>query len=90
VRVGLRPEEVRIRGIEPGTPNQLSVRIKALHYLGSFCRATLEPETAPGVGITSDFSANAVRDLGIAEGQTIPIVLPEEALRVFPVQETAR
>jgi iron(III) transport system ATP-binding protein len=90
VRVGLRPEEVRIRGIEPGTPNQLSVRIKALHYLGSFCRATLEPESAPGVGITSDFSANAVRDLGIAEGQTIPIVLPEEALRVFPVQETAR
>ncbi len=90
IRVGLRPEEVRIRGIEPGMPNQLSARIKSLHYLGSFCRATLEPETAPGVGITSDFSANAVRDLGIAEGQTIPIVLPEEALRVFPVQETAR
>jgi iron(III) transport system ATP-binding protein len=88
VRVGLRPEEVRIRGIEAGTPNRFSARIKALHYLGSFCRAVLEPEGAPGIGITSDFSANAMRDLGIAEGQTIPIVLPEEALRVFPPQDS--
>jgi hypothetical protein len=33
--------------------------------------------------VHSDFSANAVRDLGITEGQTLTIGLPPESLRVF-------
>jgi hypothetical protein len=33
--------------------------------------------------IRCDFSANAMRDLGIREGQTLTVGLPPESLRVF-------
>jgi iron(III) transport system ATP-binding protein len=83
VKLGLRPEEIRVRGVEAGTENQLSARVMLLDYLGAFCRATLEIEAAPGIQLLADFSANAVRDLGIAEGQPLTVALPAEALRVF-------
>ncbi len=87
VKLGLRPEEVRVRGIEPGTENQLATRVVLLDYLGAFCRATLEIESTPGVEVLADFSANAVRDLGIAEGQPLTVALPPESLRVFSHEE---
>src|SRR6266699_7343250 len=39
VRIGLRPEEVRVRNIEASTPNQMATRVSLLDFLGSFCRA---------------------------------------------------
>ena len=42
VRLGLRPEEVRIRGVEPGAPNAIPVTVALLDFLGPFCRATLQ------------------------------------------------
>ena len=83
VRIGLRPEEVRVRNIDSGTPNQIATRVSLLDFLGSFCRAQLEPEAAPGVAIIADFSANLMRDLAVAEGQKLTIALPPESLRVF-------
>ena len=83
VRIGLRPEEIRVRNIDAATPNQVATRVAALDFLGPFCRAELEPEAAPGVTILADFSANLVRDLAVAEGQSLVIALPPEALRVF-------
>jgi iron(III) transport system ATP-binding protein len=83
VKLGLRPEEVRIRGVEPGAANAVSVIVELLDFLGAFCRATLRPVEARGLTVRSDFSANAMRDLGIREGQTLTIVLPPELLRVF-------
>ncbi|MEJ0075912.1 MAG: putative 2-aminoethylphosphonate ABC transporter ATP-binding protein [Alphaproteobacteria bacterium] len=83
VRVGLRPEEVRVRNIDASTPNQIATRISLLDFLGSFCRARLEPEAAPGVSILADFSANAIRDLSVAQGQKLTIALPPESLRLF-------
>jgi iron(III) transport system ATP-binding protein len=83
VRLGLRPEEVRIRGLEPGAVNAIPVTVKLLDFLGSFCRATLLPDAAPDMAILSDFSANAMRDLGIREGQALTIALPPDLLRVF-------
>jgi iron(III) transport system ATP-binding protein len=83
VKLGLRPEEVRIRGVEPGAANALSVTVELLDFLGAFCRATLRPVEARGLTVRSDLSANAMRDLGIREGQTLTIVLPPELLRVF-------
>jgi iron(III) transport system ATP-binding protein len=83
VKLGLRPEEVRIRGVKPGAANALSVTVELLDFLGAFCRATLRPVEARGLTVRSDFSANAMRDLGIREGQTLTIVLPPELLRVF-------
>jgi iron(III) transport system ATP-binding protein len=83
VRLGLRPEEVRIRGVQPGTPNAFTVTVQLLDFLGPFCRATLRPTGSNTLTILSDFSANAMRDLDIREGQTLTVALPPELLRVF-------
>jgi len=83
VALGLRPEEVRIRGVGAGSPNAVPVVVELLDFLGAFCRATLRPTAAPELTMRSDFSANAMRDLGIKEGQTLTIGLPPESLRVF-------
>ena len=78
VRLGLRPEEVRIRGVEPAPPTRVPVTVELLDFLGAFCRATLRPSTARDLTLRSDFSANAMRDLGIREGQTLTVALPPE------------
>jgi len=83
VQVGLRPEDVRIRGLGPGAPNTLAVRVALLEFLGAFWRATLKVENDPELVLRSDFSINAMRDLNIHVGQNLTISLPPEALRVF-------
>lgn len=83
VRLGLRPEEVRVRNLDNATQNKLDAKVISLDFLGSFCRARLNPETAPGVTILADFSANLMRDLAVTEGQKLAIALPPESLRLF-------
>jgi len=83
VRIGLRPEEVRVRNMDAATPNQIATRVGTLDFLGSFCRAQLKPEAAPNVTILADFSLNLMRDLSVAEGQALTVALPPESLRVF-------
>lgn len=82
IRLGLRPEEVRVRGVAPGDANAVSVRVKTLEFLGPFCRARLQPET-DAAELVADFSANLIRDLAVAEGQRITVALPPESLRIF-------
>jgi iron(III) transport system ATP-binding protein len=85
VRLGLRPEEVRVRNIDGAAPNRLAARVAMLDFRGSFCRAHLDLEAAPGANLLADFSVNLMRDLAIAEGQTLTVMLPSESLRVFAV-----
>jgi iron(III) transport system ATP-binding protein len=82
IRLGLRPEEVRVRGVAAGDPNSIAVRVKTIEFLGPFCRARLQPESEAGE-LVADFSANLMRDLGVAEGQRMTVALPPESLRVF-------
>ena len=89
IQLGFRPEEVQVRGIADDTPNTMSTTVEALEYLGAFCRATLRPAGAPGVALTADFSANAMRDLSIVEGQPLVIALPSHTLRIFPAKSGA-
>ncbi len=84
VRIGLRPEEIRVRNIDAATPNRMDARVTSLDFLGAFCRAELEPQAAPGMTILADFSVNLMRDLQVAEGQDLAIALPPESIRVFP------
>jgi iron(III) transport system ATP-binding protein len=86
VRLALRPEDMRTRSVGDGTPNRFEARVERLAFLGSFCRAQLAPTASPGIVISADFSTNAMRDLGIHEGDTRMVALPPETLRVFPVQ----
>jgi iron(III) transport system ATP-binding protein len=83
VRLGFRPEDVQVRNLTDGTPNLFKARLIQIDYLGSFCRATLEPEAAPGLRLTADLSANAMRDLGLAAGQSILMSLRPQTLHVF-------
>ncbi|MEZ5849830.1 MAG: putative 2-aminoethylphosphonate ABC transporter ATP-binding protein [Hyphomicrobiaceae bacterium] len=88
VRVGFRPEEVRVRGIADAE-NRLMAQVGMLDFLGPFCRTELAVPGVHGLAIIADFSANAMRDLGIAEGQALEIALPRDALRVFAGDEPA-
>ena len=90
VRLGLRPEEVRIRGLGPGAPNTLSVKVALLDFLGAFWRATLRSQQDPKLVLRSDFSINAMRDLDIRLGQTLTVALPPETLRVFDADPRAQ
>jgi iron(III) transport system ATP-binding protein len=83
VKLGLRPEEVRIRGLGEGAANAILVTVELIDFLGPFCRARLRPKAAPELVLLSDFSANAMRDLSIREGQTLTVALPPDLLRVF-------
>ena len=82
VTVGLRPEEVKVRGVERGQPNAVDVRVDDLEFLGAFCRARLLTEGGD-VPILADFSANLMRDMEVAVGKILPVVLPPSALHVF-------
>jgi iron(III) transport system ATP-binding protein len=83
VQIGLRPEEIRVRNIDARTPNKLATNVALIDFLGPFCRARLELESAPGIALVADFSTNLMRDLGVAVGQTLTVALPPESLRVF-------
>jgi iron(III) transport system ATP-binding protein len=88
VLLGLRPEEVRVRGVAPDTPNAVEVDVASLEFLGAFCRAHLRPVAGAG-DLVADFSTNLMRDHAIAEGQRILVALPPDALRVFPADSVA-
>jgi len=83
VRIGLRPEEIRVRNIDHVTPNRIVAKVTMIDFLGPFCRAHLKPDAAPEVTILADFSLNLMRDLAVRHGQTLTIGLPPEALRLF-------
>lgn len=84
VRLALRPETARLQGLDDATPNRFEARIGELAFLGSFCRARLEPTGSSGLVISADVPANAMRDLGLAEGDVRPVAFPPDSLRVFP------
>lgn len=83
VRLAMRPEEVRTRSITAETPNRFEATIGDLSFLGSYCRAHLEPTHSRSTRIAADFSTNAMRDLGILPGQVRAVAFPPEALHVF-------
>jgi iron(III) transport system ATP-binding protein len=83
VRIGLRPEDVRVRNLDASTPNRVDTTVAGLDFLGPFCRAELKPDAAPDVTILADFSTNLMRDLAVSRGQRMTIALPPDSLRVY-------
>ena len=83
VTLAIRPEDVVIRNIGPSTPNTFTARVAEIEFLGSFCRVGLAVNGGDP-SLVADFSINAVRDLAIAEGKSMPVALPPDRLRVFP------
>jgi iron(III) transport system ATP-binding protein len=89
ITVGLRPEAVRVRDVQPDDPNAIEVTVNSLEYLGAFCRARLL-SSGGGIPILADFSANLMRDMKIEQGKTLIVALPADALRVFPADAARR
>lgn len=83
VTVGLRPEEVQVRGVSPDDENAIRIIVDDFEFLGAFCRAQLRGRDAP-IEFVADFSANLMRDMSIVRGQEMMVALPSASLHVFP------
>jgi iron(III) transport system ATP-binding protein len=83
VRIGLRPENVRVRDAQAGMPNAVPLEIAGLEFLGNFVRASLRGESGE-LEFVADLSTQDMRDLQIREGTTITVVLPVDALVLYP------
>ena len=83
VTVCLRPEDVVVRNLDAYRANRLTAQVGVMEFIGNHFSTTLHA-VGTGLSISADFSMNDVRDLRIAAGGTIQVVLPAERLRVFP------
>ncbi len=84
IELGIRPEELQVRGIGPETQNQFDATVETLDYLGSYSRALVIPDVNQGLHLSADFSTNVQRDLEITAGKKLSVALPPSSLRVFP------
>ena len=82
VTLGIRPEDVQVRGIGAESPNAFAARVEEMEFLGGIWRTAL---SGPGgaLGLHADFSTNAVRDLDIGRGSALTVAVPPERIRVF-------
>jgi iron(III) transport system ATP-binding protein len=83
VTVCWRPEDVVIGQNAEGIVNPMLTRIEAIEFLGPFHRALLRMLDGDML-FTADFSANMVRDAGLAAGREMLVGLPSNALHIFP------
>lgn len=91
--IAFRPEDIVPHGEgarSPGAPdtvtnpnNTLRAQVGEMEFLGSFWRAILVGGEIGEAKILADFSVNAVRRMGLAEGVDIEIELPTDRIKVF-------
>ena len=91
--MAIRPEDIIPHGngalptgqpdASDGPSNAMRARIGEMEFLGSFWRALLVDGDVGNAEMFADFSINAVRRMGLAEGVDIEIELPAERVNVF-------
>ena len=84
VTLAIRPEDIVIHDGAGREANGLAMRVDALTFLGSFFRADLAGEAAPGVLLRADLPAELIRRRGIGEKSSLAVHLPPERIRVYP------
>jgi iron(III) transport system ATP-binding protein len=84
VTLAIRPEDIVVEDVAPGSPNALRARVDALAFLGSFFRADLVGDATPGVVLRADLSVDLVRRRAIAEKHTLELRMPPERIRIYP------
>ncbi|NDW47234.1 putative 2-aminoethylphosphonate ABC transporter ATP-binding protein [Ruegeria sp. PrR005] len=91
VIAAIRPEDIIPH--EPGyldtggNRNCIEVTLDEMEFLGSFWRCRLSNKRFGSSELIADFSINAVRRLGLEEGCSMVIELPENRLMAFDVPE---
>jgi iron(III) transport system ATP-binding protein len=83
ITVCLRPEDVLVRAA--AGPNTVDAVIDSMEFLGPVHRARLSVSGMNGSRLIADLSANLVRDLDLSAGRRLPVTLPADRLRVYPV-----
>jgi iron(III) transport system ATP-binding protein len=87
VIAAIRPEDViphEAGSKSADTNNLIDVVIGEMEFLGSFWRTRLRGEKLGNEVLIADFSINATRRLGLAEGGSLTVELPADRLLVFP------
>lgn len=91
VIAAIRPEDIIPH--EPGyldtggNRNCIEVTLDEMEFLGSFWRCRLSNKRFGSSELIADFSINAVRRLGLEEGCSMVVELPENRLMAFDVPE---
>ncbi|RUZ85319.1 TOBE domain-containing protein, partial [Mesorhizobium sp. M7A.F.Ca.US.006.01.2.1] len=67
--------------------NLIEVTVGEMEFLGSFWRTRLRGGELGDEILIADFSVNATRRLGLAEGGALTVELPADRLLVFPQGE---
>ena len=76
---GCGPRRCASAASRPVPPNAIPVAVELLDFLGLVLpRARCGPRLRPTSRSCADFSANAMRDLGIREGQALTVALPPD------------
>ncbi|HEX6143812.1 MAG TPA: putative 2-aminoethylphosphonate ABC transporter ATP-binding protein, partial [Geminicoccaceae bacterium] len=83
VTVAIRPEDVRVPGAGAEAENTLQASVHRIEFLGSYVRAHLGAGHEPPLALRVDLPANLIRDLGLAEGRSVGVVLPRDHLRIY-------
>lgn len=83
IAVAIRPESVKVGEAERQSTNTLDAVVKDSEYLGNMVRARLSGGDLSEHSMRADIATDLVRQLMLANGNSLPITLPAEQLLVF-------
>jgi iron(III) transport system ATP-binding protein len=83
VTLAIRPEDIRVGGVQGTEENVVRATVEAMTFLGSFFRVDLGGEILGGTRLRADLSVDLVRQLALVPGQALPVLLPRRELRVY-------
>ncbi|WP_315836651.1 putative 2-aminoethylphosphonate ABC transporter ATP-binding protein [Bradyrhizobium prioriisuperbiae] len=86
VVAAIRPEDIIIQDVTASQPNRVQATLLESEFLGSFLRARMTGGDLADTTLRADIAMNLVRNLGVSQGQQLPIVLPADRLRVYPLE----
>ncbi len=93
VTVTIRPEDIvpQVSVKQPTSTSEIpgegenvfNAQVDEMEFLGSFWRVSLSNDALGETNLTADMSINAVRRMGIAEGESIEVELPRSSILTF-------
>lgn len=92
LRIAIRPEDVRVLNEHPTTQDTLPGHIEEAEFLGPFYRLRLRVPTtatngqAQALHLVADLAASMARHVSLTENTLLPVQLPADLIRVFPLE----
>jgi iron(III) transport system ATP-binding protein len=89
VSVAVRPEDVRVTGVQPQRPNLTPATVEEAEFLGSFYRLVLQLQGLEEATLVAEVSNNLMRDMDLQPGSPLEVQLPPHLIRVYTDHERA-